>query len=145
MHPDELETHELISFVLVIKQYLMHRWRTSRSRSFQNAFRGIWFNLRNEPNFLIQLSVAVLVVAAGLLFSIGRAEWIMVILSIGSVLAAEAMNTAVEKTCDRFLDAHDPLVKKIKDSAAAAVLILSVTAALVGILVFWPHVKGMLN
>lgn len=123
----------------------MHRWRTSRSRSFQNAFQGIWFNLRNEPNFLIQLSVALLVVVAGFFFSLGRAEWTMVVLAIGSVLAAEAMNTAVEKICDRFLDAHDLHVKRIKDSAAAAVLIISIAAAIVGILVFLPHVKGILN
>lgn len=123
----------------------MHRWRTSRLKSFRNAFRGIWFNLRNEPNFLIQLCVALLVVAAGLILSLGRAEWIMVMLSIGAVLAAEAMNTAVEKICDRFMDAHDPMVRNIKDSAAAAVLIISITAALVGILVFWPHVRVLIS
>ena len=123
----------------------MHRWRTSRSKSFRNAFRGIWFNLRNEPNFLIQCIVALLVVVAGIVFSLGRAEWIMVLLSTGAVLAAEAMNTAVEKTCDRFLDSHDPLVRNIKDSAAAAVLIISLAAALVGILVFWPHARDLFS
>lgn len=132
---------ELISFVLLPNAFFMHRWRTSRSRSFRNAFRGIWFNLRNEPNFLIQLSVALLVVVAGILLTISRAEWIMVIISIGAVLTAEAMNTAVEKICDRFMDARDPLVRNIKDSAAAAVLIISITAALVGIMVFWPHAR----
>jgi diacylglycerol kinase len=67
----------------------------------------------------------------------------MVILSIGAVLTAEAMNTAVEKICDRFMDAQDPLVRNIKDSAAAAVLIISITAALVGIMVFWPHARDL--
>lgn len=121
----------------------MHHWRTSRSQSFRNAFRGIWFNLRNEPNFLIQCIVALLVIVAGFVLSLGRAEWIMVLLSIGAVLAAEAMNTAVEKICDRFMEKHDPLVRNIKDSAAAAVLIISLAAALVGILVFWPHVRDL--
>lgn len=144
MHAAGIAKHELISFVAFTKTWFMHRWRTSRSKSFQNAFNGIWFNLRNEPNFLIQLTVALLVIAAGFFFSIRRAEWIMVILSIGSVLAAEAMNTAVEKVCDRFLETHDPIIKRIKDSAAAAVLVLSITAALVGILVFYPHVKDWL-
>ncbi len=124
---------------------LMHRWRTSRSKSFLNAFRGIWFNLRHEPNFLVQLTVALLVVTGGFIFSLGRTEWIMVILSIGSVLTAEAMNTAVEKTCDRFMDRHDPMVRRIKDSAAAAVLIISLSAAVVGILIFWPHIREILT
>lgn len=145
MHSTGFGTTELISFATTKNFVSMHRWRTSRTKSFKNAIGGIWFNLRNEPNFLIQLVVALLVVAAGIFFSIERGEWIMVILSIGGVLAGEAMNTAVEKTCDRFFDAHDPLVKRIKDSAAAAVLILSLSAALVGILVFYPYVKELLT
>lgn len=135
----------MIRFVIVKIIMLMHRWRTSRSKSFLNAFRGIGFNLRHEPNFLLQLTVALLVVTGGFIFSLGRTEWIMVILSIGSVIAAEAMNTAVEKICDRFMDSHDPMVRRIKDSAAAAVLLISVSAAIIGILIFWPHIKELLT
>jgi len=119
----------------------MHKWRTSRIKSFNNAFSGLWFNLRREPNFLIQLCIGTLVILAGLVLSLRRMEWVLLLLSIGAVLSAEAMNTAIEKICDRFLDQKDPLVKIIKDSAAAAVLIISFAAAAVGLLVFWPHVK----
>lgn len=119
----------------------MHRWRTSRIKSFSNAFAGVWFNLRREPNFLIQLIFGVLVIVAGVVFSIHRIEWILLTLSIGGVLSAEAMNTAVEKICDRFLDEKDPKIQIIKDSAAAAVLVISMAAAVVGVLVFWPYVK----
>ncbi len=121
----------------------MNRWRTSRTRSFLNAFSGLWFNLRNEPNFLVQLIIAMVVVIAGIILSLNRSEWILIALSIGAVLAAEAMNTAVEKICDRFTEEEDPIVKRIKDSAAAAVLIISFTAAIVGVLIFWPYVFGL--
>lgn len=121
----------------------MNRWRTSRTRSFINALHGLWFNLRNEPNFLVQLIIALVVVTAGIIFSLNRGEWMLITLSIGSVLASEAMNTAVEKICDRFTEEKDPFVRRIKDSAAAAVLIISITAAIIGILIFWPHVEGL--
>jgi undecaprenol kinase len=118
----------------------MNSWRTSRSVSFKNAFAGIWFNLRKEPNFRIQLIFALLVIMAGIFLSITRNEWIVVILSIGAVLSTEAINTAIEKICDRFLDKEDSSVKIIKDSAAAAVLITSIVAIVIGIVVFWPYV-----
>lgn len=118
----------------------MSRWRTSRITSFKNAFSGVWYNLRNEPNFLIQSIFAVLVVAAGIFFPIQKIEWIVLVISIGLVLSAEALNTSVEKICDRFLDKEDPSIKIIKDSAAAAVLITSLLSSVVGILLFLPYI-----
>jgi len=122
----------------------MNRWRTSRIKSFRNAFAGIWYNLRHEPNFLIQLLVALVVIAAGFFFSLNRGEWMMIVLAMGGVLGAEAMNTSVEKLCDRFTDRKDPVVRRIKDSAAAAVLIVALTAAVIGVMVFWPHLHPLL-
>ena len=121
----------------------MNRWRTSRIKSFWNAAKGIVYNLHHEPNFLIQLIIAVLVVAAGIFFSLRRIQWVFVILMIGSVLSAEAMNTAIEKICDRFFEDEDPRVKIIKNSAAAAVLIISASAFMVGFIIFWPYVKAL--
>ncbi len=121
----------------------MNRWRTSRIKSFGNAISGLWFNVVHEPNFLIQLVIAVLVVSAGIFFSIRRIQWLFVFLSIGGVLAAEAMNTAIEKICDRFFEESDPKVRIIKDSAAAAVLIMSGTAFIIGVIIFLPYIKEM--
>ena len=118
----------------------MKQWRQSRIHSFKNAFSGIWFNMMNEPNFLIQLAVAIVVVIAGLIFKISNAEWLILIIGIGGVLSAEAMNTSVEKICDRFLDEKDPMVKKIKDSSAAAVLLFSLAAAVAGVIIFLPRI-----
>lgn len=124
---------------------IKNKWRTSRPGSFKNAFSGFWFNLRNEPNFRIQLLIAILVVIAGVILDLHRLQWILLVILIGVVLSAEAMNTAVEKLCDRFLEESDPRVKIIKDSAAAAVLIISAAAFLAGIFIFWPQLKELLN
>ncbi|MDA3823043.1 MAG: diacylglycerol kinase family protein, partial [Bacteroidales bacterium] len=85
------------------------------------------------------------VIIAGIYFSVSFAKWVILFLTIGAVLSLEAMNTAVEKICDRFMPENDPEVKIIKDSAAAAVLIISIVAALVGIIIFWPYLKEFID
>ncbi|MEX2371571.1 MAG: diacylglycerol kinase family protein [Bacteroidales bacterium] len=117
----------------------MNQRISSRVHSFKHAFAGIWYNLTSGPNFLIHIVCAILVVVAGWIFRVERNEWIILILTIGAVLSAEAMNTAVEKICNRFLKEKDPYVKIIKDSAAAAVLIISLAALVIGLLVFVPY------
>ena len=47
------------------------------------------------------------------------------------LLAVEALNTAIEKTCDLITLDHHPEVKKIKDLGAAAVLIIVLTIGLI--------------
>jgi diacylglycerol kinase len=119
--------------------------KTSRVVSFKSAFSGIFYNLRHETNFKIQLIVAALVIIAGFFFSVSFAKWVILLLTIGAVLSFEAMNTAVEKICDRFMPENDPMVKIIKDSAAAAVLIISISAACVGLVIFVPYLMELMN
>jgi diacylglycerol kinase len=120
-------------------------WCSSRIRSFRNAVSGIRYNILNESNFRIHLVIAVAVVIAGFLVSLRRTEWIIVILTIGSVLAAEAMNTSVEKLCDRFSGEEDPKVKIVKDSSAAAVLTISIAAFVIGLVIFLPYILTFIN
>ena len=60
--------------------------------------------------------------------------------AIGSVLAAEAINTAIEKLADFVSPAHQVLIGKAKDLAAAAVLILSICAFIIGGIIFIPKI-----
>ena len=52
------------------------------------------------------------------------------------VLAAEAMNTALEYLTDLVSPEYHELAGKAKDAAAAAVLILAIAAAVIGFMVF---------
>ncbi len=61
-----------------------------------------------------------------------RTEMACLFLTIGAVMAAEAMNTAVEKLCDFTEKRRNPHIHKIKDAAAGAVLLTAVAAVLVG-------------
>ncbi len=113
-----------------------------RLKSFTYACKGIGCLIRNEHNAWIHCVAVVAVVTTGLLFGISRGEWIAVVLCCGMVLAAEAMNTAIEVLVDLVSPQPHPLAGKAKDIAAGAVLITAVTAAIVGCIVFLPYIIG---
>jgi diacylglycerol kinase len=105
--------------------------------SFADAARGIRELLR-EPNAQVQALVALAVAALGLWLDVGRRDWALLVLAIGLVLSAEAMNTALEALADRVAPERHPLVAKAKDVAAGAVLIAALAAAVLGLLVLGP-------
>ena len=62
------------------------------------------------------------------------------IFAIGMVLAAEAVNSAVEALADRVTQEYDEAIKRTKDLASGAVLILAIAAAIIGCIIFIPKI-----
>lgn len=85
------------------------------------------------------------VVALGFGLGVSRLEWVCLILAIVSVWSAEALNTAIEFLCDVASPEFHPLVEKAKDVGAGAVLLCAIGAAVLGLLVFVPHVMAALG
>ncbi|MEK7086263.1 MAG: diacylglycerol kinase family protein [Patescibacteria group bacterium] len=110
------------------------------AKGFDHALSGCALAWREELNFRIEIICAVLALTFGFYLGLSPLEFVLIIFAIMSVLATEALNTALEELCDKFQPTHDPHIKKIKDLAAAAVLIASVGALAIGLLVFIPHV-----
>lgn len=110
----------------------------SRISSFSYAFSGLKFLIRMEHNMWIHLVIGLLVILCSFYLSLSGVEWALIILCIGMVLAAEAINTSIEHLCDRITTDEDQMVKRIKDVSASAVLISSITAAVIGILLLGP-------
>ena len=108
-------------------------------RSIGFALSGLRTAWLEEFNFRFEISIGGIAVLLGLLFRITTEEWLFVCVSVGLVLAAEALNTALEELCDMLKPMHDPHVKKIKDLAAAGVFLASCTAAIIGPCIFIPH------
>ena len=69
-------------------------------------------------------------------FDFSREDYILLLLTIGGVMAAEMFNTALEELCDKLSSEYHPLIKFAKDCAAGAVLVLAVFAAVTGIILF---------
>jgi undecaprenol kinase len=108
-------------------------------KSFWFAGQGVWHVVRTQRNMRVHLAAAVCAIALGAALRIGAADWACVIIAIGLVLTAEALNTVVEALADLCTTEFHPLAKVAKDTAAGAVLISSAAAAGVGIAVFVPR------
>ena len=117
-----------------------HRGFFSREAdSFACAFRGIAALLKGEVHARIHLAATVVVLGLGWWFAIPPGEWMAVVLAIGLVWVAEALNTAIEYVADLAHPDEHPEVKKLKDLAAAAVLFASIAALVVGLIIFLPR------
>jgi len=112
-------------------------------RSFRHAIRGLGF-LMEENNMRFHVLAAISALLLGFYVKLSSNEWMIVIIQIGLVFVAEAFNTAIEKLCDFVSIEHQPLIGKVKDLAAAAVLIISVIAVIVGIIIFLPKIFELL-
>ena len=109
------------------------------AQGFGYALAGLVLAWREELNFKIEIVCALLALALVYLLHLSPIESALIVLAIAGVLATEALNTALEELCDKFQPTHDPHIAKIKDLAAAAVLLASFGALAVGVLVFAPY------
>ncbi|HEY9340610.1 MAG TPA: diacylglycerol kinase family protein [Hanamia sp.] len=114
-------------------------------KSFLFALNGLRDAIRHEKNFQIQCIVALLVIIAGIFFSISAAQWIAILICIAMVLSFEIMNSAIEKLCDFVCPSINPAIKKIKDLSAGAVLLSAIISFIVGCIIFIPKIKMLLH
>lgn len=108
-------------------------------RSFYNAFRGIFVMLKSERNF--QIEVIALVINMFLIYflKLNSLDSAIILLCCFVVLSAEIFNTALEKICDMVQPDYDVRVKFIKDISAGAVLLLTISAVIIGVVVYWKY------
>lgn len=114
-------------------------------KSFGYAFEGIFAGIRGERNMKIHCFAAVCVVVAGVLFHISVTEWCICLVLFGLILSLELVNTAIEAVVDLVTEDKKPLAKLAKDTAAGAVLIAAVMAAMAGLLIFVPKLISFLK
>lgn len=116
---------------------------TTRLRtSFGFALAGLRYAWAHEPNFRIECFVGL----AALVLALGLGVSPVPILLCGSlVLTLELVNSALEAAIDLFTTELHPLAKLAKDAAAAAVLLASLVAVLVGLWVLGPPLWGVVG
>lgn len=114
-----------------------------RIRSFKYAFHGIFLLISREHNAWIHCFATVCTITAGILLHLSPTEWIIITLCIGLVLAAEAVNSAIEALADRVSAEYDEAIKRTKDLAAGAVLLLAIASVIVGLIIFLPKLIAL--
>lgn len=119
--------------------------RQAGVRRFVTAVRCALQGLRDawetQPNVRIHVIVGLGLFVLGLVCGLSLAEWLWVSFSIGIVIFAELMNTAIEHAVDLVVGERiDPLARRIKDIAAGSVLCAALLAAVIQTVIFLPHI-----
>lgn len=112
----------------------------SRLKSFEFAFNGIHTLIKEEHNSRIHIFMATCACICGLVLKLRNSEWIFIILAIGFVLVSEIFNSMIENLADLITAQKHPTIKKVKDLAAAMVLISAITALVIGAIIFIPKI-----
>ena len=105
-------------------------------RSFGFAIQGFRFALKSERNIKVMLGGFVFALVVGAAVGLEPVEWGLVILCCAAVVSAELVNTAIEKVVDLVSPEYHPLAGRAKDIAAAAVYVLCMLVAVIGVIVF---------
>ncbi|WP_338982936.1 diacylglycerol kinase [Spiroplasma endosymbiont of Othius punctulatus] len=116
---------------------------------FANAFRGLAIAFKEETTLLLYLIITIAAVAVGIFLTTGgfftTIHWAILTLTIGVVVGFELINTAIENFVDLLSFEYNIKAKKIKDICAAASVLNSIAAFLVGCFLFIEPILEQIN
>lgn len=104
------------------------------------GLKEVWLR---ERSFRTQVWIAVLAAVVTVPLRPGWAWAALIALSIGLVLACELINSALEYLMDHVHPDIADAIKRAKDAAAAAVLIASLSALVVGIMMVLANLRAI--
>lgn len=110
------------------------------AKSFKHAVDGIVYAIENEHNVLIMMLATIVALVASFLLDVSKIELCLVVICIGTVIACEMINSAIEACVDLETTKENELAKVAKDCASGASLVLSVMSIFVAGIVFIPKI-----
>lgn len=123
----------------------MSQFIKDRLFSFSCAFKGLFDLFANHTHAKIHLFFVLVVSLLGFYLKINEMEWILVVICCAMVIGAEAFNTSIEYLCDKVNPEEDPVIAKVKDMSAGAVLVFSIGAFCIGLIIFFPKLISTLG
>lgn len=117
----------------------------SWSHRFRDAFRGLKAGVRGQSSFFVHFFVAAVVAATGAVLGVNRYEWCLLLLCIAGVMTAEMFNSALESMAKAITYEEHPHIGNSLDIGAAAVLVASIGASIVGTIIFAHRLAVMLG
>lgn len=112
----------------------------SRIKSFRCALQGLLCFYRHESNAKIIFIASLSALLVSALLELSPMEWILVLMSIVFVNVTELINSSLEHALDLIHPEQNPSIKHSKDLAAAATLLASIFALMVGLIVYCPKI-----
>jgi diacylglycerol kinase len=113
--------------------------------AFWFAGRGIIEAVREERHLKIHLACASAAIVAGCYWHLAPLEWLMLSGTIALVLAAELVNSSLERLARAITSDQNDWVRSALDMAAGAVLIAALHALVVAVFLFGPRLWRLLD
>ncbi|HMO36395.1 MAG TPA: diacylglycerol kinase [Gemmatales bacterium] len=107
---------------------------------FHVACRGVVWGIFGQTSFYVHLPVAVLTVLLAAFLQFDAWRWVVLLLTIGMVLSVELLNSSLERLFHGLPEAWQEKCWPALDIAAGAVLVASITAIIVGLILFIPPI-----
>lgn len=118
----------------------------SFTNTFRNARKGMRLSIKSERNIRIHLFIAALVVVTAFCLNFSINKFCILFLTISAVISAEMFNSAIEFSLDAiFHNRYSRMVGMAKDIAAGAVMVVSISAIMVGVLLFAPPIISLFS
>lgn len=103
---------------------------------------GLWTAFKEEKSLWAYLVLMPLLIGVGVWVDLSTTQWAIVILTMFVVISIEVINTALEATVDAISFQYNIKVKKIKDIAAGATLVITTGATIGMLLIYIPMIIG---
>jgi diacylglycerol kinase len=107
---------------------------------FVFAFNGIKYTFKTQLNFRVHCFAAIVLIGLCFYLELNKTEWLWIIAAMAIVFMAELANTAIETLVDLVSPEYNINAGRIKDIAAALVLIAAVMSLAIGILILLPKI-----
>lgn len=125
---------------------MMHKPDATGLKKLVNSTRYSWWGLKSawkhEEAFRLEVCLALVMVPMAFYIGENHTHSLLLVLSVGLVLFAETINTALESVVDRIGAEHHPLAGQAKDLGSSAVFISLMIAGIIWISSIWRFFFG---
>ena len=116
------------------------------SNTFKNARKGMRLSIKSERNIRVHLFTASLVLVTAYCLNFSIVKFCILLLTIAGVISAEMFNSAIEFSLDAiFHNRYGRMVGMAKDIAAGAVMLVTISAVMIGVLLFAPPIIQLIT
>ena len=110
----------------------------NRIQSVKYAAKGFWILITSENSIIAQVIIGIIMTIFGFIMQLSATEWMFQLFSIGLVLVAESLNTAIEKIADFIHPNYHKQIGRVKDISAGAAFFAAIFAVIIGLIIYLP-------
>lgn len=108
---------------------------------FAWAFSGIKHAISKDTSVITQIILAIIAIGLSFYLKLEKMDFIIIIIMCGLVISVELLNSSIEELSDYNCgNEYSNKIKIVKDLSASAVLVISITALIVGLIIFKSYI-----